>query len=120
MSRRRPKKPVPSVWWQDPYCYYCGIRVVKSPVPGKPVFLYIGTVEHIPPLWIARLSGETPVRVLACYRCNMAKNKEVQALFPPYFFHLWNNRRLPGEGRKMLLPGEKGKVDGGEAGPGSG
>jgi hypothetical protein len=99
------RKPVPSRWWLDPYCYYCGRRVVKASNRPKPTYADVGTVEHIPPLWIARMMRVQARKVLACYSCNAHQNREVQKLFPPYFFHLWNGSDLPKQRRKMLMPG---------------
>jgi len=98
--------PVPSRWWRHPYCYYCGQRVVKSDRPeGIKLARNTGTVEHIPPRWIARLSGGMPAqRVLACYGCNSRENKRVQKMFPRFFVVLWTQGKIHEGKRKMLLP----------------
>jgi len=98
---------VPSSWWRHPYCYYCGKQVMKSPSGGL-VRLpkNTGTVEHIPPKWIARLGTGLPmIRVLACYGCNNRENKRAQELFPRFFVVLWTEGRILQPRRKMLLPG---------------
>src|SRR5271154_2378705 len=107
MSNRH---PVPSRWWRNPYCYYCGRRVTKSGngYPHRHLPKNTGTVEHIPPRWIVKLSGgeDLPAkRVLACYGCNSRENKRVQELFPRFFVVLWTEKRILPERRKMLLPG---------------
>lgn len=104
MSRPRSGGGVPSRWWKNPYCHYCGKEVVKWRPGYKKCRADLGTVEHIPPLWMARMMGVKAARVLACYSCNTAENKRVQAMFPAYFFHLWNGGDLP-KGRKMLKKG---------------
>lgn len=98
--------PVPSSWWRHPYCYYCGRLVVKSKatrwanIPPQ-----TGTIEHIPPKWVARLGTGLPVeRVLACYKCNNRENKRVQLLFPSFFLVLWLEGRITEPRRKMLPP----------------
>ena len=105
-------RPVPSSWWRHPYCYYCGKRVFKSHPGSKKLPKNTGTIEHIPPRWIAKLGDGLPMtRVLACHRCNSRENKRVQELFPRFFFVLWNERRIAEPRRKMLPPGSQENQD---------
>jgi hypothetical protein len=65
----------------------------------------MGTVEHIPPLWITRLPGGEKLeqrKVLACRACNHAEGVKVTRLFPAFFIQLWNGGSLPRE--KLMLP----------------
>ncbi len=106
MSRRSgAASHLPPLWWQTfPYCWYCRRPVRKrGPTDGN-CLPDEGTVEHIPPLWIARMSGEVPVKVLACRACNEAEGRRVQQMFPQYFLHLWTGATMPRQ-RKMLMPG---------------
>jgi len=105
-NRSGSAKKMPEWVWMNPFCHYCGRRVVKSKRRPDPHHPDVGTVEHIPPRWIARMAGVSPGKVLACYPCNQRQNRADRALFPVFFVQLWNGADLPKE-RKMLLPGNK-------------
>lgn len=79
--------------------------MIKSHAGWKKLPNKTGTVEHIPPRWIARLGDGLPmIRVLACYSCNGRENKRVQEMFPRFFLVLWNEGRILEPRRKMLPP----------------
>jgi hypothetical protein len=97
--------PVPGIWWLNPFCHYCGRRVKKATTATQH-HADTGTVEHIPPKWIARMMGVPCEKVLACYACNARENERAQEMFPGYFLQLWNGGSIPCKRRMLTMKRE--------------